>query len=78
MQNLPVFPECAAHVWSWFCDIARCRTSNGYSLNPVTWGELESWKAARKIQPKAWEVEAIFTIDAVYLETMRPKETDAS
>lgn len=59
----PDCPECAAHVWGWFCEVARRRTNSGFGLNPVSYGELTDWARLTCTRPSAMEVEWIMALD---------------
>lgn len=73
LEGLPELPECAAHVWGWYQDLTGKRTI-GMAMNPITWPDVDSWCNRRKLDPKQWELDAIFGIDEAF-RTVMSEET---
>jgi hypothetical protein len=36
-------PDGVDYLWGYFTEIDRRRTSNGFGMNPISYGELEAW-----------------------------------
>ncbi len=68
LQNLPVLPRETAHVWNWFCDMCRGRTS-GFNIDPIVWSDMWAYFNLYRTKPQRWEVEAIRALDDALLES---------
>jgi hypothetical protein len=65
-QSLP-FPTLIGHVWYWFIELSRTRGSSGFGPNPITYQELKAWSQLTGVAPTSTEVQAIMTLDLVYM-----------
>lgn len=67
--------ESAAYLWEYFCDMSRRRTSNGFSLNPITDEGVEAWARRRRVRLLPFEHRLIDAMEEVFLRIKnRPKE----
>lgn len=64
-------PDAIAHVWGWFVELSRTRTSGAVAANPISYTEIAAWSALTGRRPDPFEVECIAAIDALVLKTSR-------
>lgn len=55
----PPLPGMIAHVWDWFCELARCPGGIGYA-------EIKSWSELTGVRPSAFEVECLMQMGTAY------------
>lgn len=68
-------PECIQYLWGYFLDMNRRRTSNGFSVNPITEEGVVSWARRRGIRLLPFENRLIDAMEEVYIRIKnRPKE----
>ncbi|HLP30991.1 MAG TPA: hypothetical protein VK150_06490 [Geothrix sp.] len=70
----PEMPPGALHVWEWFQDLQRGRTSNGFGLSTFSWSDLQAFFSLTGIDPRPWEVRLIRTFDHAYLAANATEE----
>jgi hypothetical protein len=63
----PSLPECLAHVWVWFCELASARQGNGFSALPLSWSDLASWVHLTGEKPSPDEVRLLRRLDQLQL-----------
>ena len=61
------------HIWSWFLEVSSSRSSNGFSLNPISYSEIESWSRFAGITIESWELKALKRIDLEFLNSQHKK-----
>lgn len=66
LRSLP-FPEGLEYLWGWFSELQTARTSNGFGVNPITYGELQAWSHMTARDLDAWEVQLLKDLDLRYL-----------
>ena len=66
LQDLPELPECASHVWRWWQQLSATRQC-GMSINPISEPSIGWYFRTRRIQPLAWELDAIAIIETAFL-----------
>lgn len=69
LEDLVECPDTMRFVWSYFIDLHNCRTSNGFGVNPIQYGEIESYFNLLEIQPAEWEIQTIKRLDVVAMKT---------
>ncbi len=67
-------PELVRYIWEWFWDMQRSRQS-GFSANPLTFAEVESWSRLNNISILPWEVRAVREMDDELLRFYRTSHT---
>ena len=67
-------PFYIAHVWEWFWQISRGRSSGMSGANALTRQDIKAWKDLLEIQIRPVEVEILYEIDAVYLKHIADKQ----
>lgn len=65
-KSLPM-PENYRHCWSWFGELSRTRSSNGFGQNPISYNEIDAWSRLTNIELTPLEVSAIMRLDSAYL-----------
>lgn len=67
-------PSCYIHIWEWFLELNRCRSSNGFGLNSISFLEIDAWSRLTGNKPKPFELRAIQELDVTFL-TLQNKKT---
>ena len=62
-----LMPENYRHCWSWFGELSRTRSSNGFGQNPISYSEIDAWSRLTNIELTPLEVNAIIRLDSAYL-----------
>lgn len=62
------FPPEAEHIWRYWIELNKARQSNGFGINTISWLELDAWSRMTNTDLEPWEINAIFDIDAEYLQ----------
>ena len=65
-KSLPM-PENYRHCWSWFGELSRTRSSNGFGQNAISYSEIDAWSRLTNIELTPLEVSAIMRLDSAYL-----------
>jgi len=66
----PEFPFLVQHIWSAFISLSTGRTAGFNGPNPITFEQIKAWKelTGQPLSPR--DVEAIKSLDAVYVRVM--------
>ena len=56
-------PEAAEYLWRWFLEISRRRSAGGFSVNPISYAEVEAWSRLTHTRPSSMEVEWMLDLD---------------
>lgn len=65
-ESLPL-PPIFSHVWSWFIELSRTRSSSGFGANPLNYNEIFAWSQLTGVVPSNIEVTAIMALDLVFM-----------
>ncbi|WP_435532479.1 phage tail assembly chaperone [Pseudorhizobium tarimense] len=65
----PEEPEFGLHIWGWFIELHNTRQS-GFSANPITYSEIESFCRLSGAIISPWELSVIRSIDAEVLSVI--------
>jgi hypothetical protein len=60
-------PSSCEHVWKWFIDLHRARSSNGFGINPISYSDTYSYFNLIGMQPDEWELDLIKIMDSKVL-----------
>lgn len=60
-------PETMEFIWLDFLELNNARTSNGYTLNPISYQELYAWTQLTGKRLKAHEIGIIKMLDITFL-----------
>jgi hypothetical protein len=60
-------PESIIHIWYWFQQLSRTRSSNGFGQDPISYNEINAWSQLTGVDPEPIEVQAIMVIDSVFM-----------
>lgn len=66
----PELPAQVAHIWEWFQNLNQGRTSNGWSANPLSWGEIQAWAQLMWINLVPLEVRLLRALDEAWMRTI--------
>ena len=61
------FPETLEYVWRDFLELNDARTSNGYTVNPISYLELDAWNRLMNKQVTAQEISIMKQLDSVFM-----------
>lgn len=61
------------HVWSFFQDLDRKRTSNGFSANPISYQEMLAYFTLIGTTPDEYELVALNLLDSIALQVIADK-----
>ena len=76
-QLIPVpFPETLEFIWRDFHELNNDRTSNGYTLNPISYTELDAWSRLTNKAVTAQEIDIIKQLDAVFLNHYQKQQAE--
>lgn len=67
-------PEGAWYLWEHFQSMNTRRTSNGYTLNPLSHQEVQAWAARHGVAVAPWEARVLDQLESLYLTTVSSKE----
>lgn len=65
-KSLPM-PSVLQHIWPWFMELSRSRSSGGFGPNPVSYQEIRAWSELTGVRPDNIEVQCIQALDLTYL-----------
>jgi hypothetical protein len=57
----------------WFFSLTSLHTAGSMTINPLQPSEVEAWFRLMRIEAEPWEVDAIFRMDAAFLERLNAK-----
>jgi hypothetical protein len=78
LEKLPMLPIFTSHIWKWFCELSRTRSS-GFAVQSISWGEIAAYFSLKGITPQRWEVDALVRVDVEFMNSRDapPMVTDA-
>ena len=65
----PQFPTLVSHIWSAFAALSSARTNGFSGPNPLSYTEIKSWVELTNASVSARDVEAIKSLDIVFIRT---------
>lgn len=68
LQNLVELPQSCWEAWTWFIRMHSKRSSGAFSVNPISYTEMQAFFSLHDIVPEKWELELISQWDGVALE----------
>lgn len=69
LRALPC-PEGAGYLWEYFCSMGSRRSSNGYTVNPLSHQEVQAWAQRHGVTLEAWEAQVLDQLEELYLATI--------
>jgi hypothetical protein len=69
-------PEACKFVWDAFWSINTSRGGTGYGPAPIPCTEILAWSTLYRQPLEHWEIEALRTMDRVYLQEVQKKLTE--
>lgn len=61
----PPIPYAIEYLWDWFNELERGRGIDMNGPSPITYESIDSWARLTDRNPKPYEVNALFILDAV-------------
>jgi hypothetical protein len=58
----------------WFLELSATRQTSGFSVSPISYGEVEAWASLTGTITEPWEVTAIRAIDLEFVKVMGATE----
>ena len=74
LDDLLEFPTDMMYQWKYFIDLHNKRTSNGFSVNPITYTDMCSYFSLINYNPEEWEIDLINSLDQVFLEFQQKQQ----
>lgn len=68
IAGLPKFPTGCEMIWRDFMALAASRGSNGFSVQRLSWSEIDAYQRVNRIEFRPWEIEAIRRLDSAFME----------
>lgn len=66
LRTLKPLPAETKYIWSWFEDLSAARGA-GFSIEPISWGDMRAYFDLIRLQPARWEVSALRRLDDAFL-----------
>ena len=66
-------PYCVAYLWGYFCELSNGRGYSEAGPLPLNYSEILAWSQLTKTDPTTWEVQAIKTIDRIFIAEANKK-----
>lgn len=63
----PPLPLELQHIWRAFQRLARRRSSSGFGVNPISWGDIDAFCRFNSSTFTPWEIQLIEDLDEIYL-----------
>jgi hypothetical protein len=71
----PDLPADMVYLWNAFCRLSARRGSNGFSVNPITWPDIDAFARHSKINLAPWEIRILEDLDDLYRSAQaKPKD----
>lgn len=64
------FPEGAEYLWGYFQSMNTRRSSNGYTVNPLSHQEMQAWATLHDVVLRPWEAQVMDQLEILYLSTI--------
>lgn len=74
LANAAPLPPLAAHLWTWFIDLAQTRGSSGFGPSRLSRLEIRAWEQDEGVALEAWERRAIMAVDEAYLTSVAEQQ----
>ena len=71
----PIFPYSREYVFKVFWDLHQVRGSNGFSMNPISYHDIECYMRVMSVELVPWDVRLIRIMDDVMLKASRVAST---
>lgn len=62
----PPFPEPLGYIWVVFNRLSARRGSNGFSLNPISWPDIDAFMRLSGFRLVPWEIQMVEELDDLY------------
>lgn len=63
---VPPFPQALGYLWRAFGRLSNRRGSNGFSVCPITWPEIDAFVRNARFPLAGWEIETIEELDDLF------------
>jgi len=74
LANLPELPPHAAHLWEYFTELSRKRVMGFNGPASLQFVDIEAWGRLKRVRLDPWELDAILTLDDLFLASLpKPK-----
>lgn len=55
------------YLWEWFLQLNAARQSNGMSINPISYSEIQAWVTLMQINISPFEIVIIKALDNMFI-----------
>lgn len=73
LEELVELPNSMLDLWSWFITLHESRSSNGFSVNPISFIDIAAFFHLQQIEPHTWEVDTIKRLDREVINIFNKK-----
>jgi len=70
----PPLPAALEYLWTSFCRLHARRGGNGFSVSPISWGEIEVFTRLSGTRLAPWEVRMIEELDDLFRASLNTKD----
>ncbi|NOK32337.1 hypothetical protein HMI49_03860 [Corallococcus exercitus] len=74
LLEAPPLPEALAHVWGWFAELSNARGAGAFTLNPISFPDMEAWVRLSGHRPTPFEVQLLRRLDESFLIEVSKKQ----
>lgn len=72
----PPMPDALWYLWVWYTELAPARGEGFSGPAPLSYSDVLAWAQMHQRAPLPFEIQALFTIDAVMRTASRPLKKD--
>lgn len=70
-DEAPIYPHSKQYLFDVFFDLHAVRGSNGFSMNPISYHDIECYMRVTQTELSAWDVRLLRIMDSVMLKAAR-------
>lgn len=74
-DEAPVYPHSKQYLFDVFFDLHAVRGSNGFSMNPISYHDIECYMRVTATELTPWDVRLLRQMDAIMLKAARVSST---
>jgi len=74
----PPFPSALDYLWRTFSRLRRRKGSNGFSISPIEWPDIDAFVRNAHFPLNQWEIEILEMLDDLFLEQNNKKHATST
>lgn len=67
------YPDAIGHVWKWFLDLHKTRSSGINGPDCISYREIKAWSELTGVEPSPFEVGCLTALDGVWMQSQGAK-----